>query len=304
MLLESHLQNIPLRQLNDSAMDLHPRYNGTPIYLSRVCEFDPSMAQATYPNRHTFYEILWTTSGQGMHYIDFKGYEVKPHCFYFVTPGQIHFWNLTIPLEGIFIMFDPDFFHLRHADPNFMYQFDFFNRTDSSAALRINNNRATYYNELIETLYKEFRQPHPGQDTILSGYLQVLLMQIQRDYVGFNRESTRTSPAVIANQFQNLLSENYQIYQNVDEYAKMLHISPSYLSRTIKHHTGLTASELIRQRIVLSAKRLLVHTSQTVAEIACELNFTDPSYFSKFFRRETDMSPVSFRRNFTAKIPH
>ncbi len=302
--LDLHLQEIPLRKLNDAAMDLDPRYNGTPIYLSRVSEFDPAMAQATYPNRHTFYEILWATGGQGTHFIDFKGYKVEPHTFYFITPGQIHFWNLYTPLEGVFIMFDPDFFHLRHADPNFMYQFDFFNRTDNMAMLKIDHERVSYFNDIVETLYTEFKHPYPGQDTILSGYLQILLMQIQREYVGCRRESTRTSAAIISNQFQNLVSDNYQVCQNVDDYAKMLHISTSYLSRTIREHTGLTASQLIRQRMVLSAKRLLVHSSLSIAEIGYELSFTDPSYFTKFFSRETGMTPVSFRRSFTAEIPH
>lgn len=294
--------DIPLRRLSSESFDMDPKYDNESLYVSRVSDFDPQMAQATYPNRHTFYEILWATGGQGAHYIDFVEYEVQPNTLFFISPGQVHFWDLHEPLEGIFVMFEPEFFHLHHPDPEFMYHFDYFHRTDTLPLINVPSNQAEKYHTLTSQMLDEFKHPRTGQKIVLSSLLQLLLTYAQRDYNGLQTESDVTRESIISNQFQNLLAENFIQLQSVNEYADLLHVSTSYLTRVIKEHTGLTAGELIRQRIVLAAKRLLVYTNRTVAEIAHELNFNDPSYFSRYFKREVQTSPLEFRRYFRRKI--
>jgi len=295
--------DIPLRRLSSDSFDMDPKYDNETIYVSRVSDFDPQMAQATYPNRHTFYEILWTTGGRGAHYIDFVEYEVERDTLFFITPGQVHFWNLTETLQGIFIMFEPEFIHLHHPDSNFMYQFDYFHRTDTIPFIKVTPQRGEHYNTIMETMLDEFLVPRSGQKTMLSSLLQIFLTSAQRDYADILHNPNVVTDCIISNQFQKLLSEHYIEMQNVSDYADLLHVSTSYLTRVVKEKTGLTAGELIRRRIVLAAKRLLVHTNRTVAEIAYELKFQDPSYFSRFFKREVDTSPLEFRRDFREKIP-
>jgi AraC-like DNA-binding protein len=69
----------------------------------------------------------------------------------------------------------------------------------------------------------------------------------------------------------------------------------------IRKVMGVSAGTLLRQRRTLEAKRLLIHTNMTVAEIANALNFVDPSYFGRFFKRETDLTPSGFRQDFESK---
>jgi AraC-like DNA-binding protein len=75
----------------------------------------------------------------------------------------------------------------------------------------------------------------------------------------------------------------------------MLGVTTSHLSDSMRLETGLTAGELIRARLILEAKRLLLHSELTIAEIGYELGFGDPSYFSRFVRREIKTSPAEFR---------
>ncbi|AHF94774.1 hypothetical protein OPIT5_26475 [Opitutaceae bacterium TAV5] len=91
--------------------------------------------------------------------------------------------------------------------------------------------------------------------------------------------------------------------QTVGEYAARLHVSPDRLSEAVREATGHPAGELIRQRQLLEARRLLAHTTRSVSEIAYALNFQDPAYFSRFFRRLTGQSPGEFREDFLAKHP-
>jgi AraC-like DNA-binding protein len=92
-----------------------------------------------------------------------------------------------------------------------------------------------------------------------------------------------------------LVEENYQLNLSVAEYAEMLALTPNHLTQTISQHTGKTSSQIIKSKQILEIKRLLVRTNMSVTEIALQLNFTDQSYFAKFFKRETGLSPLQYR---------
>lgn len=77
----------------------------------------------------------------------------------------------------------------------------------------------------------------------------------------------------------------------------MLNISEVYLNEAIRAMTGMNTGSFIRAQVVLNAKRLLVHTSRTVSEIAASLGYDDVSYFSRLFKREAGMTPTDFRKN-------
>ena len=76
----------------------------------------------------------------------------------------------------------------------------------------------------------------------------------------------------------------------------MLHLSPGYLNERVRQLSGQPALAHIRARLVLEAKRQLCYTSHSVAEISFALGFEGPSYFGRFFRRATGLSPASYRR--------
>jgi AraC-like DNA-binding protein len=85
------------------------------------------------------------------------------------------------------------------------------------------------------------------------------------------------------------------------EYAELLYITPNHLNALCRDLVGKTAGELIRERVLLEAKRLLTNLNITAAEIAYELNFQDNSYFSRFFRKYTGQTPEIFRKQFDVK---
>jgi AraC family transcriptional regulator, transcriptional activator of pobA len=92
-----------------------------------------------------------------------------------------------------------------------------------------------------------------------------------------------------------MVEDNYQNNLSVNEYADKLAITPNHLTQTVNQLTGKTSSQIIKSKQVLEIKRLLVHTNLTVTEIANRLNFPDQSYFTRFFKRETGVSPLQYR---------
>jgi len=96
--------------------------------------------------------------------------------------------------------------------------------------------------------------------------------------------------------FRKLLERNYCSLKRPGEYAALLHISTAYLNECVKNATGLSVSQLIQDRVILEARRLLYHTDKSVKEIAFELGYADYPYFSRLFSKATGNTAIAFRK--------
>ena len=99
------------------------------------------------------------------------------------------------------------------------------------------------------------------------------------------------------NRFMKLLSENYLLHREVNWYADKMNLTPRYLTTTIRKVSGHTVSDWLVRFIVKDAKYLLKHSDMTVQQVAYELNFPNQSFFGKYFRKHTGMSPGSYRNS-------
>lgn len=96
--------------------------------------------------------------------------------------------------------------------------------------------------------------------------------------------------------FLDLLNENFKSERTVQFYADVLCITSGYLSKVLKEVSGKTANQLIDEAVILEAKLLLNRPTLSIAEIAEELKFSDQSFFGKFFKKHTGLSPTAFRK--------
>ncbi|MDM8174887.1 helix-turn-helix domain-containing protein [Olivibacter sp. 47] len=96
--------------------------------------------------------------------------------------------------------------------------------------------------------------------------------------------------------FTKLVADNFKEERSVDFYAKKLFITPKYLSEVTKDVSGKTASAIIAEMVIMEAKSLLSIPSLTVIEVADFLNFSDMSFFGKYFKRYTGVNPTSYRK--------
>lgn len=112
------------------------------------------------------------------------------------------------------------------------------------------------------------------------------------------RPSTRTKGRgeAIFEEFSNLLQQYNKKERNVGFYAKMLNITPKYLSSIVKEVSGKTAARWIDESVILEAKTLLKYSGMSIQEIAYHLNFSTQSFFGKYFKQHTGTSPSRFKR--------
>ena len=105
-----------------------PQNEVIPFEIKRLEQLPPFVFSGR-PVRVSFYEVLWITSGAGQRTIDFQTYPIQPNTMYFVTPGQVHSWNIQEPVTGFAILFTSDFLLL---EQDFLRRFDFFHHIHSS----------------------------------------------------------------------------------------------------------------------------------------------------------------------------
>jgi AraC family transcriptional activator of pobA len=267
------------------------------IMISRFAEYLAIHPNLTLPHRHSFYHLLFFTEGSGMHTIDFNHFEVRPYQIYFMIPGQVHSWNFEGNVEGFVVNFSDNFFASFLLRPDYLSSFSFFTGKTEESVINLPDQVHSVTEHLFEDLIRQTTQKNSlKEDMIRVLLLQIFILIEQTSSLNQHPDATFKSHPVL-NNFQKLIDKNFIDIRQPGEYAKLLNITPNHLNALCKEHLGRQAGEIIRDRVVLEAKRLLVNLGLSISEIAYKLNFNDNSYFTKFFKKEVGISPEVFRKN-------
>jgi AraC family transcriptional regulator, transcriptional activator of pobA len=150
---------------------------------------------------------------------------------------------------------------------------------------------------LCADLHEERFLARPGYRLAMRGYLALIAITVARLAASRARTATATlmptQPTVDALRY--LVEEHFRQERQLSFYAGKLAMTPDRLNDHVKRTAGVTAGHLIRQRVLTEAKRQLVFTNQPINEIAYDLTFADPSHFTRFFRKQTGLTPQAFR---------
>jgi AraC-like DNA-binding protein len=155
-----------------------------------------------------------------------------------------------------------------------------------------------YYNMLWEKTKKGRESKEHESKDVIQTLLVALLYEIYAIYSHRipRKKEARNRKEMLYDQFMRSLSENYKKERSVNFYAKKLFLTPKHLSSVVKEISGKTAGEWIDNFVLLEAKSLLKSTQKNIQEIADELNFANQSFFGKYFKRYTGVSPKEYRR--------
>ncbi len=249
-----------------------------------------------YPHRHDFFEVLYLAHGSGYHVIDGNKYEIKPPCVFFMSPGQAHKIEFSQDIHGYIFIFTPEFYLINYNNPNRLIEFPFFfTIKQDNPPLNLETAEDVQF---LERLFKKGIaeiQKETGQSIdLLRSLLDLILNFCAARYTTDENILTGKGHMVVKKFFQ-LVEEHYEENLSVAQYADMMALTPNHLTQTVARLTGKTSSQIIKAKQVLEIKRLLVHTNLSITEIATRLNFPDQSYFTKFFKRETGVSPLQYR---------
>jgi AraC-like DNA-binding protein len=251
------------------------------------------------PHKHDFYLILYITRGGGTHTIDFHDYAIAPGMFFFMTPGQVHSWKLEADTDGHILFFTRNFFQMQLAEDS-LVDFPFFHSLSAVPYLQSLNRKTI--DLLIQDMTNEFNSNERKTDLrILRSYLDLLLLLLAREYRSPEEVLTHSVNFKLR-KLEQLIEKNFLKLKKPSEYADLINLSPSYLNNLCKENLGKTLTELIQDRVLLEAKRLFAYTDFTANQVSHKLNFSDTSYFNKFFKKNTGLSPEQFKESLNTTI--
>jgi AraC family transcriptional activator of pobA len=266
------------------------------ILISRFAPYLKSHGNLHLAHKHSFYHLVFFTAGGGSQTIDFQTFPVKAFQIYFMIPGQVHSWNFEGEFDGYVINFSAAFFQSFLLKSNYIEEFPFFTGIVQQTVIDIPAEMQNRVIALFEELIHENEQARPlGFDFLRSVMLQ-LFIKISRLEIYTQQANTSSYNYTLLRNFQKLIEKNYTTIKLPKQYAELLYITPNHLNALCNDVLGLSAGEVIRERIVLEAKRLLVNKDLTIQEIADHLNFADNSYFTKFFKKQAGLTPEDFRK--------
>jgi AraC family transcriptional activator of pobA len=250
------------------------------------------------PHQLSFYEILFIDKGSGYFVLNDNKIMLKPGVVIFSSPGHIREWHIKKPVEGYAVYFQKDFLNLFFTDELFLYRFGFFHQYGKPASLAASRSRLAQYNLVNRQILDEIQHLQSDSVHLLRALLYQLLVLLNRAYANENDLQNDTYIHPVFFRFRALLETNYITHHRVVDYLQLLNISPAQLNKLCRQYMGITAQEMIHQKQVSEAKRLLRATSDAVNDIAYQLNFSDPSNFNRFFRSVAGLSPQQYRQQF------
>ena len=266
----------------------------------RVYNFEgtlPSQDDLLIPHRKDHYLLVFMRRGGSSHWIDMTQYTLKDNTIYYAAPNQIIVKEGVGELWSTGIAFTPEFLSLQENDA--LSRLPFIQNSKNAHELLLTAPDILFVEDMLSKINIEYQRSGEWQQRMLTAYLSVLLTYLSRLYTEqYKDDEASSADKLLLRKFQAKIDESYRELHEVGDYASMLNISAGHLSEVVKNQSGKPAIKHIHNRLLLEARRLLFHTNTSLKEIAFDLGFSDASYFNRFFKRETGITPAECRTNF------
>ncbi len=288
---KANKNTIPVYDIDTLADTRHMRGDITAERFSRYLGRQQALK---FPHRHSFYHLLFFTAGGGTHTIDFERFPVLPGQIYFMIPGQVHSWFFEGDIDGYVVNFSEQYMYSIAGALQYQGQFPFLlgNAADSVVDMGA---AAEDVEALLSAMAAETMADKPLAQDMVRALLMQVFITVAR-HVNVYGAGMQQNGLPVLQSFRALIEQHYTSLHLPQQYAPLLHITPNHLNAVCTQVTGKSAGTLIRERVLLEARRLLVSPGITVAEVAWQLGFVDNSYFSRFFRKYTGITPAQFRQ--------
>jgi AraC family transcriptional regulator, transcriptional activator of pobA len=241
------------------------------------------------PHRHAYHELIWVREGSGRHLIDGEPVEFSPHTLTLIAKGQVHQFQRAEDVTAVVARFEDDWLAVSRR---------WLFAGQACTALRVPEDEAQPFDALLEALRVEVDRPAGPESAELRRHLlSAALLWAQRWREGQLEEGGASGADVqLYQQFQELLERDLAVSHEAGHYAAELGVTTGTLSRVLTKLTGQTTKQLILDRVILEAVRLLRFSDLSIKEIAARLGFSDQFAFSKAFKRQRGEAPADFRR--------
>lgn len=250
------------------------------------------------PHRHDFYVTVLFTGGSGIHEIDFQKYEVSAGSLFFMSPGQVHSWELSDDIEGCIFFFSQDFYEMHYVHQKLRH-FPFFGSVSFPRKLQLDASELSNTFHLMTALEEEYHAQNLMKSSLMLSLMSQIFIRSARQ---FSRDGSHpalsASPSYLKHyqEFERLVEQYFTEEKSIAFYAALLNISPKHLNRITQTVVRKTATDVITERVILEAKRMLMYVEESLVEIAFRLGYEEYSYFVRVFRKTSGMTPTQFMK--------
>ncbi len=264
----------------------------------KICDFEKENPFDQI-QRLNHYSLIWIQKGSGKLNSELHEYEFTENMLLSFSPYQPFTLCFDGEAKGTVIQFHPDFFCIHKHHQEVACHGVLFNNIYDTPTVRVDEKSAMNFEMVVDQLKEEIKKSALAQYELLISYLKIFLItasRLKREQQVDSEDSpvNKEEPYILQN-LKNYIETHYKTKHSASDYADMLAITPKALTKITKSHFNKTLTDLISERIVIEAKRELYLTNKTIKEIAFELGYNDEYYFSRFFKKNADVSPQIYR---------
>jgi AraC family transcriptional regulator, transcriptional activator of pobA len=247
------------------------------------------------PHRHDFYQIFWMKCGTASFNIDFYNFPIQQHSLVFVPPAAVHNFGAMNAADGYVLSFQEDFLETEGHSVDLFAECPPLDPAQIRNVLAIPGSSVPVIHDHCARMFEELQAKREGYRAATAALLRLAFVEIRRSLSNQSAPSSfRKYSPLTARFLRTLGARPYQL-TTASEVAKLLGVSRSWLNQLVRQETTKNLTDHLKGRLILESKRLLAHSDLNVSEIAYQLGFEDPSYFTRFFRQVEGLSPRDFR---------
>lgn len=278
----------------EQALNQNPEF----VHIEDIADRSSKNGWLIKPHRHThLFQILFMSEGELELKLDESNSTHKGSWAISIPAGVVHGFRFHPKTKGVVLSLSTDLFS-PEAGNGIDALLDDIMPQAHIVEFKAGSSLYTHMLQNLDLIKDELLHSYQDQHLMLYSIIKIVLMTLRRQLQHEKIQNTvHQSEIQQAGKFKNLLEEKYKKHWKISDYAKALHISVSTLNRLCHEAFGTTAKTLIQERLLIEAKRRLIYTRQTLAEISYTLGYKDPAYFSRVFKQTEGVSPKGFRQS-------
>ena len=242
-------------------------------------------------HRHAYHEIIWIRQGSALHVLDGESLDFSKHTLVCVPACRIHKLYPSSDCKTTAIKFKKEFLQLTSHM--------IFSLNNAHNVIQMNQEQAAIIEGYIGLMSYEYTHPTPYSHEKLQHLVSVFILFIEelRLFQSQSDPKDLTQTQSIWAQFNTILEEKFKIEHRVSFYASYLNVSTRKLGEIVRYYTGKCVSEVIDDRLIVEARRMILISDLSIKEIGFELGFAEHSYFTKVFKKLTGITPTEFKQS-------
>lgn len=250
------------------------------------------------PNRWSYFRVVLVTRGSGDFITGIYNFKAPKNTLV-AFPSRIitSSKNWEKETEGYILLFNMNFF-LQNNFPHKYIEDKKIINSSIRPYINLSDEQSKKIAAMFETILEEKKSNHKDKNELIAVKIVELLIFSERWFAQEQNFDDNLPSIDLIKRFIDLIEVNLINQRSVSFYAKKLNVHPNYLNSIIKKNTGLTAKESIQNMLLLEIKYLLHSTNLSIKEISNRMGFSDPNYFTVFFKKFENTSPANYRSAF------